>query len=352
MVDLVGAVDRAKGSLYFSGARIAEDLERFLGEQGEGCVERGREAAGAVEGVVLVGSGGSWASLLTAKYLLDGMVAVPVEALASYELIWREPVRVGPGTLAVVATYSGETEDTVKALRYAKERGARTLAIVGVAGSTAAREADDAIVYGSGAIFEVPVAVLALMGVGMADPGRGEAAAGVRRGLEALPGLLRPALATEEGRAEARAREFLPAHHLYVLGAGPLAPLAYKVALTVVMENIRIGATFCDASEFRHGPAEALERVSPWMMFLVGTDASRETTLRTIEFCRGQGANALVYDAAEVGPELHPLLSPLLLNSFTQWFTVYSAILRGIADLDERVFMGHQVLTSDGSAWP
>lgn len=351
MANLTAAVEQAKRSLYFSGARIADDLERFLAREAERCLRLGEGIAAGTDQLTLLGSGGSWASLATAKYLLDGLVRTPVEALPSYELIWRDPVRLGPGTLVVVATYSGETEDTIKALRFAKSRGASTLAIVGRRGSTATREADDAIVYDSAAIFEVPVAALALIGAGMADAGRRPAADALRGGLASLPDLLRRVLAEEEGRAEDRARAFLSATHLYVLGAGPLAPLAYKVALTVVMENIRIGATYCDASEFRHGPAEALERVSPAMLFLVGTDAARETTLRTLQFCRDRGARTLVYDAAELG-QVHPLLTPLVLNSFTQWFTVYSAILRGIDDLDERVYMGHQVLTSDGSAWP
>jgi fructoselysine-6-P-deglycase FrlB-like protein len=123
------------------------------------------------------------------------------------------------------------------------------------------------------------------------------------------------------------------------------------VALSVLMENVRIGGTYCDACEFRHGPAEALERVKPDMMFLLGTDESRSVTQRTLDFCREQGARTLVYDAAEFG-DCHPLLTPLVMNSVVQWFVVYSALLRGILDLDERVFMGHNVLAEGGAVWP
>jgi fructoselysine-6-P-deglycase FrlB-like protein len=136
-----------------------------------------------------------------------------------------------------------------------------------------------------------------------------------------------------------------------VLGAGPLAPLAYKVALTVVMENIRIGATWCDATEFRHGPAEALERSQLDALVLLGTDGSRAMSERTLAFLEEHGARTQVIDAARY-PKVHPLLTPLLLNSITQWFTVWSAILRGITDLDERVFMGRQVLATEGHRWP
>jgi len=87
------------------------------------------------------------------------------------------------------------------------------------------------------------------------------------------------------------------------------------------------------------------------MLFLVGTDQSREMTLRALDFCRAHGARTLVYDAADY-PGVNPLLTGLVLNPLIQWFEVYSAILRGILDLDERVFMGHNVLTSGGARWP
>ncbi len=200
----------------------------------------------------------------------------------------------------------------------------------------------------SAAIFEAPLAALALAAVG-AGGRRAEEAAAVKESLLASPAVIAAAVEAEAENAEAKARRFLDSRHMYVLGAGALAPLAYKVALTVVMENIRIGGTFCDAMEFRHGPAEALERSQVDAMVLLGTDASRSVTQGTLDFLQAQGARTLVYDAADYG-DIHPLLTPLILNSITQWFVVYSAILRGITDLDARVFMGHGVLTD--APWP
>ena len=344
-------VEQAKASEYFSGARLADDLERFLFERGEACRELGRELREA-EQLYLVGSGGSLATLQTAKYLLDRFVGIPLEAVHGYDLIWRSPIRLGSGSVAFFASYSGETEDTVAALRIARERGARTVGIVRGGESSIAREADDVIEYDSAAIFEAPVAALTLLGAGLAEGSDAEAlGAEMVAALGEVPAAVRTAVETEEARAEDRARAFLSSRHLYVLGAGPLAPLAYKVALTVVMENIRIGATWCDAAEFRHGPAEALERSQMDALVLLGTDDSRTMAARTLAFLEGHGARTEVIDAADY-PEVHPLLTPLLLNSITQWFTVWSAILRGIGDLDERVFMGRQVLATEGHRWP
>jgi fructoselysine-6-P-deglycase FrlB-like protein len=351
MTDLEPLVDRAKASEYFSGARLADDLERFFVERGDDCRELGREFRSA-EQLYFVGSGGSLATLQTAKYLLDGFVGVPLEAVHGYDLIWRQPVRLGAGTVAFFASYSGETEDTVAALRFARERGARTVGIVRGGESSISREADDVIEYDSAAIFEAPVAALTLMGAALAEGSETEAAgAKIASALGEIPAAVRKAVEEEERRAEDRAREFLSSRHLYVLGAGPLAPLAYKVALTVVMENIRIGATWCDAAEFRHGPAEALERSQMDALVLLGTDESRSMSERTLAFLDEHGVRTQVIDAAAY-PTVHPLLTPLLLNSITQWFTVWSAILRGITDLDERVFMGRQVLATEGHRWP
>jgi fructoselysine-6-P-deglycase FrlB-like protein len=348
MTELTKHVEAARQSTYFSGARLADDLGRFLEQQAVAIEDVGSLLADAGR-VYLVGSGGSLATLQAAKLVLDRLTGLATEALTGYELIWRDPAPLGAGAVAVFSSYSGETADTLAAFRLAKERGARTVALVNTRDCSLGREADLVIAYESAAIFEAPLAALTLAAVANSTEARNQEAAGVKESLMASPQVIRAAVDTYGERAEADARRFLNSHHMYVLGAGPLAPLAYKVALTVVMENIRIGGTYCDAMEFNHGPAEALERSQMDAMVLLGTDASRPTAETTLAFLESQGARTLVFDAAAYG-EIHPLLTPLLLNSLTQWFVVYSAILRGITDLDARVFMGHGVLSD--APWP
>lgn len=238
------------------------------------------------------------------------------------------------------------------ALRFARERGVRTIAIVRGGGSALEEEADETIAYESAAIFEAPVAAVIQLAAGLADRGSGgDELAALAEALGEVPDAARAAYELEEGRAEQRARSLLSSRHLYVLGAGPLAPLAYKVALTVVMENIRIGGSWCDASEFRHGPAESLERSQMDALVLLGTDPSRPMVERTLAFLNEHDARTLALDARDY-PAVHPLLTPLVLNLVTQWFTVWSAVLRGITDLDDRVFMGRHVLAEGGHRWP
>jgi len=94
-----------------------------------------------------------------------------------------------------------------------------------------------------------------------------------------------------------------------------------------------------------------LERARPDMMFLVGTDSSREVTLDVFELCERRGARIVSYDAADY-PEVHPLLRGRPLKSLMQRFVVHSAVKRGILDLDERVFIGHGVLAGADAHWP
>ena len=91
--------------------------------------------------VYFVGSGGSWASMYSGKYLCDRLTGAVSDVLPSYELIWRAPARLDPEALVVLAVLLGRTEDTLEALRFARERGARTVALVRDADSPIGGEA-------------------------------------------------------------------------------------------------------------------------------------------------------------------------------------------------------------------
>lgn len=118
------------------------------------------------------------------------------------------------------------------------------------------------------------------------------------------------------------------------------------------MENMRINGSFMDASEFRHGPAEILDREKPAMVVLLGTDESRPVVQRVCQLAKTKGLKLQVYDMAEYGG-IDPLLAPFVLMIPLQWFAVYSALLRGITNLDERVLMGRGIMgQGKGIIWP
>lgn len=154
MTDLDQLVEQAKRSELFTAPRLEADLAAFLAENAGRITALAAEAvASGVEHVYFVGSGGSWSNMFSGKYLLDRFTTLPSDALTSYELIWRNPRRLNSKAWVFLASYSGGTEDTVAALRHARDRDARTIGIVRRRDSVIAREADVVIDYESTALY-------------------------------------------------------------------------------------------------------------------------------------------------------------------------------------------------------
>ncbi len=356
MGDLTALTEAAIGSEFFTGPHLAGDLSSFLAEQRPRIAQLARRTAvGEFTHIFFVGSGGSWSCMYSGKYLIDHLCGIPADVTTGYELTWRDPSRLDARSLVFLASYSGATEDTLAALRHANARGAHTVALVRRRPSPMAREAAEVVDYDSSALYVLPLAAVYLFALELARVAKGSRASEADAALE---GLLELPPVIEHAFREARApmldeaRRFLSANLLYTVGAGPLYGLAYKFALTVFMENMRVHGSVIESTELRHGPVEMLERQRADMVFLLGSDASRPLTQRAIDIATGAGARALVLDAADYRG-LDPLLAPFVLLVPLQWFVVYGALLRGIGDLDERVFMGHRVLASGPDAtWP
>ena len=352
-MDLDQLVSNARQSTLFTAPILGPDLERFLKEQGEAIRKLARRAVDEnVQHIYWVGSGNSWVNLLSGKYLLDRFTDIPSDCLVSYEFVWRNPARLNSDSWVFLASFSGATEDTVVALRHAKSRGAHTVAIVNRADSLMGQEAGEVIAYNSKALYILPLAAAYLFALEVARIKGASPVEPIIAGLTALPPLLSRQYVDEEARAKKLAEEFLNENIFYTLSSGPLYGLAYKFGLTVFMENMRVHGSFMDATEFRHGPVEMLDREKPTFVILLGTDESRPLVERVRDLVQMNGAHTLSYDLADY-PGVHPLLAPFVLMIPLQWFAVYSALLRGITDLDERVFMGRGVLgKGKGVTWP
>ncbi|MCX6371119.1 MAG: SIS domain-containing protein [Solirubrobacterales bacterium] len=352
MSNLDALVEEAKKSELFTTPQLADDMRRFLDQHRPAALALAAEARErGIKTVFFTGSGGSWSAMYSGKYFADRFTTLTTDAQLSYELIWRNPQRLGPDSLVFAASYSGETEDTVAALRFAKEAGAWTVGLVNKPDSTIATEADTAIAYESSALYAMPMAAVSLFALEWGRLDGNEEAEEVLAAFDALPDIIAKAFENCREPSLEIARALLPAQELYCVAAGPLYGLAYKFALTVFMENIRTHGSVIESAEFRHGPAEMLERQRPTMVFLLGTDESREMTQRSIDVAEANGAQVVVYDVADY-PGLHPLLAPFVMKVPLQWMVVHSALLRGILDLDDRVFMGRNVLSKGGARWP
>lgn len=352
-MDLNQLVSNARQSTLFTAPVLGPDLERFLKDKGEDIRKLARQAIDEnVQHIYWVGAGNSWVNLFSGKYLLDRFTHIPSDCLVSYEFVWRNPARLNNQAWVFLASFSGATEDTIVALRHAKACGAHTIAIVNKADSLMGVEADEVIPYNSKALYILPLAVAYLFTLEVARLKGNNSVEPVIKSLYTLPQLLSRLYIEEETRAKRLAEEFINENIFYALGSGPLYGLAYKFGLTVFMENMRVHGSFMDATEFRHGPVEMLEHEKPAIVILLGTDESRPLVERVRNLVQASGAHTLSYDLADY-PDVHPLLAPFVLMIPLQWFAVYSALLRGITDLDERVFMGRGVLSKGkGVTWP
>lgn len=352
MPDLHPLIEQAKRSELFTAPILERDTARFLADHGDRVRDLARrDRKAGLRHVYFVGSGGSWANMYSGAYLMRRFTSIPSDAMFPYQLVWEAPRGLGPGAVAIFASYSGGTEDTLAALRFARDKGARTIALVRRADTPIGREADECIAYESTDLYGLPLAAAYLYALEHAHADGWKPALDVLASLHALPPRLGEAYRGGEAAGEELARGLLSSQFLYCVGAGPLYGLAYKFALTVFMENIRVHGSVIEASEFRHGPAEMLERQRADMFFLLGDDESRDMVERSMAVARDHGARVIPLDIRD-HPGVHALLAPFVLLVPLQWFVVYSAILRGITDLDERVLMGRHVLSRGGAMWP
>lgn len=352
-MDLEKLVEQGIQSLLFTAPVLGPDLERFLEQQGQALRKLAQQAVDEkVAHIYWVGSGNSQINLLSGKYLLDKFSDIPSDCFTSYEFVWSNPKRLSNKSWVFLASFSGATEDTVVALRHAREKGAKTIVLVNKADSLMGKEADVVFAYGSKALYILPLAAVYLFALEVARLQGNTEVEPIIRDLHKIPNLLKKQYLEEKEPAKALAEEFQDEIIFYTLGSGVLYGLAYKFGLTVFMENMRVHGSFMNAVEFRHGPAEMLDRAKPAFVVLLGNDESRAIVSRVIDLLRSQKVPLIVYDMAKYA-DIHPLLAPFTLMIPLQWFAVYSAFMRGITDLDERVLMGRGILgKGDGITWP
>ncbi|MFN0062965.1 MAG: glutamine--fructose-6-phosphate transaminase (isomerizing) [Myxococcaceae bacterium] len=215
-----------------------------------------------IERIVILACGTSWHSGLAGRFMIETLARLPVEVELASEFRYRDPL-VDHRYLAVAVSQSGETADTLAALREAKSRGARTLAICNVVGSALTREADDVLLTHAGPeigvastkAFTTQLVCLYLLAIKFARA-RGrlsqQDAQKHLTQLTALPGLLEQALKCEPD-AEKIARKYKAARGFLFLGRGAMHAVALEGALKL-KEISYIHAEGYAGGEMKHGP--------------------------------------------------------------------------------------------------
>ena len=249
-----------------------------------------------VERIVITACGTSWHSGLIGEYMLEEMARIPVEVEYASEFRYRNPV-VDQRTLVIGISQSGETADTLAAIREAKRRGARTVGLVNVVGSTIAREVDGGIYLHAGPevgvastkAFTSQVAALALVTLRLARLRNLSILQG-RQFIEALRRLPEQIadILERASEIEALAERFLrsTSNALY-LGRGVNFPVALEGALKL-KEISYIHAEGYPAAEMKHGPIALIDENMP-VVFIAPRDAVHSKIVSNIEEVKARG---------------------------------------------------------------
>lgn len=329
---------------------------RLLEEEGDVYLEdlqfSDRQLA-AIKRIVIIACGTSWHAALVGKFYIEGLCRIPVEVDIASEFRYRNPV-VDESTLAIVISQSGETADTLAALREAKSRGAMNIAICNVVDSSIARESSGVIYTHAGPeigvastkAFVTQLTALYLLTIRL---GRANCSIDVAHGqrmiaaLKKIPGLLEEALELNE-YMEKVAKKYMNARDFLYLGRGKNFPIALEGALKL-KEISYIHAEGYPAGEMKHGPIALIDEDVP-VVVLVPQGSTYEKTLSNMEEVIARGGRVIavcsagdeemqsrVETAIQI-PHLDEYLDPLLLSVPLQLLAYHISVLKG-TDVDQ-----------------
>jgi len=307
-----------------------------------------------VKRVTIVACGTSFYAGMVAKYWFEQFARVPVDIDVASEFRYREPV-LDPGGLALFISQSGETADTLAALRHARAEGQVIAVVVNVPTSSMAREADlllpthagPEIGVASTKAFTCQLAVLAALAANLARAKGKLSEADERDIVEHLreaPEAMSQALAHDDHIASL-APLVAPARDVLYLGRGPDYPMAMEGALKL-KEISYIHAEGYPAAEMKHGPIALIDEHVP-VIVLAPSGPLFEKTVSNMQEVRARGGRIiLISDAkglAEAGegcigtiemPQIHPLIAPLVYAIPVQLLAYHVAVLKG-TDVDQ-----------------
>lgn len=254
-----------------------------------------RELA-AVRRLVVVACGTSLHAGMVGKYLFEELACLPTAAEQAAEFRYCNPI-LGPDDLVVAVSQSGETADTLAAVREAMQKGALLAGICNVVGSTIAREAGRGVYLHAGPeigvastkAFTAQVTVLLMMALKLGRCRRLSREEGLKLCAEiaAIPGMIRRVL-ERNGEIAAIAEKYAQASHAFFIGRGILYPTALEGALKM-KEISYIHAEGYQAAELKHGPIALLDASLP-VVALLNDIPGKEKTLGNVQECRARRA--------------------------------------------------------------
>ncbi len=349
------------GYKHFMAKEIAEQpsviqnaMDHYISNTGQIMLPGDGIDFAAVDRITMVACGTAYLACFTAKYWFEQIARIPVEVDVASEFRYREPP-IPAKTLAVFVSQSGETADTLAALRYCEGKAATIASVVNVPESSIARESDLALPIHAGVevgvastkAFTCQLTVLFLL-VLKAARDRGvltEAAlADHIAALRVLPSVINAALAQNDALRDT-ARKLAQARDVLFLGRGQMYPLAHEGALKL-KEISYIHAEAYASGELKHGPIALVDDTVPVVVFAPRDALFDKTVSNMQEVMARKGKVILVSDAkglAEAGdgvwariemPEVADALAPILYAIPAQLLAYHTAVEKG-TDVDQ-----------------
>jgi len=354
-------VDKA-GHKHFMAKEIAEQptvlqgaLAHYITPDGTGVAlpSPGIDWTG-VERMTLVACGTAFYACLVAKYWFEQIARIPVEVDVASEFRYREPP-VSRGTLALFVSQSGETADTLAALRYMAGTADRIVSVINVPESSIARESDlplpifagTEIGVASTKAFTCQLTTLAIL---VLDAARARGVLGDAElaeklaALRTLPGIFDQALGIE-GKVRKLSRKLAETRDILFLGRGAMYPLALEGALKL-KEISYIHAEAYASGELKHGPIALVDKHVP-VIVMAPRDSLFDKTVSNMQEVMARGGKVLLITdrqgAQEAGdgtwdtivmPEVDPFLAPILYALPAQLLAYHTAVAKG-TDVDQ-----------------
>ncbi len=330
-----GRLDISEGTAHLGGLNMTESDMR------------------GIRRIVITACGTSWHSGLIGKYIIENLARIPVDVEYASEFRYRDPV-LEDGTVMLVISQSGETADTLAALRLGKKRGIKTYGIVNVVGSTIARETDAGVYIHAGPeigvastkAFTSQTMILSLIALAL---GRAKGTLSrdqgitICRDIMGIPDKVEEILQGSDSIREI-ARQFTYAGNFLYLGRGVNYPVALEGALKL-KEISYIHAEGYPAAEMKHGPIALIDDLMPVAVIAV-RDAAYEKVISNIQEVRARKGRVLAIATIgdeEIGsladwvleiPAVADILVPLLSVIPLQLLSYYVAVARG-CDVDK-----------------
>ncbi|MEP4079574.1 glutamine--fructose-6-phosphate transaminase (isomerizing) [Haloferula sp.] len=300
-----------------------------------------------IQRVVMLGCGTSLHAGLVGEYAFEDLANIHAEVEQAAEFRYRNPI-IGRSDLVVAISQSGETADTLAAVREANQKGAFVMGLCNVVGSTIARETGRGIYLHAGPeisvastkAFTCQVAVMLMMALKLGRGRRFSLEDGIKlaREIESIPELVQKVIDQSDAIAEV-AKRYAQNEHAFFIGRGYMYPVALEGALKL-KEISYIHAEGYHAAELKHGPIALLEEGTP-IVALANDIPGKDKTLGNIEECRARGARILgvitegdkeaaefMDDVIEV-PACHPLVATVPTAVALQLLSYHIAQARG-----------------------